>query len=403
MAAPRRLVLSDAEVGALVAVARVTPSTESPLRRANGAPSRDALALLHQKRMVDASGRLLADWREPVTTLASPRARYRLRLMSPNNDLAGADYYIADDDIVSWASQNDAHIVATSVEPAEVLSVVAGWMRTDGLPTSAQFSGGLSPDEFTAFVACVDAYREERMLAMIDRRAVQPNIFIPSVLFRQLEMSPPGDARWLAGIVVRFRICEFTFTRDALANGLAGLQRRGWIAWHEKGVEILAPLEPLCEDLGTTLPCVASEMSSAVRSDAFVAVRGRSAFWIFEEAPGRQGAMITATNGEGLMAAIDTQIGAFSGGTDRPRTATPRASEPPVTPEVDADDLPLAAPAPVATKAPKQPAVPAAKATTSAPAVKSAAAKAGPSKCTKCGTPLKPGKKFCTKCGTKVA
>lgn len=356
--------------------------------------------------VTDANGRPRANAIVALMALAEPESRLAVTMVSPAGDVAGASYYKASDAIASWAAQGNDVVLAYPLELGGIGAAVASWMGTATLTDSSRFSDTLSAAEFTALVACIDAYRETRLAAFMERRPWVSNRFTLNQLDRQLAACESGDPRWLGGLLTLYGALSFSLGADSLETGLLGLQRRGWIANADGDVELLAAVTPLCEEFGHPLPSVMTVIDSPANLAATVIVRGRDAFWVILEVEG--GVMVDAVSGPDLEDILKRQLLAFAmlppepisdqctgcGSPIAPDAAfcskcgASTAPAPPTSTGRATATRPVTAP-PRATPAPE-------------PAMEPIATAPIPKLCGSCGASLTPGKRFCTKCGAKV-
>lgn len=358
---------SQQELAALVVISGVTPGRGSPLPSASARPSGDALAALRAKGVIDGSNRIRPAWAAPLIALASPHSRLNATLISPALEVAASAYFTASDGIVSWAVDGGHAAVSFPHPPAGIFATVTEWMATATVAQAIRYSDAIPAAAFSAFVACVDAYRHEELLAVVERRPANVTRFSAQTLRQQLQAGRVGDPRWLAG-VMSYAADATPLVNDArLMEGLDQLQQVEWLVRRGDIVEILPSLLPMCAELSQTLPCLVTTTAGVAGVGAIVAVRGRASFWAMTAADEGGRVAISALDGAGLEDIVKQQLLALG---KRPAA--------PTTPATAAAPEPVEAAPPV--KAPQ-----------------------GPQPCRTCGAEMKPRLRFCTKCGTKVA
>jgi hypothetical protein len=311
MAEPQQMLLTPPELGAALKLAGVTPGHLSPVAASLVARpvSPSAVALLRQKGIVNGTNAVGPEWHAALRALGAPQSRLSIRLTAAE-DFKGAEYFLGEGMVVAHAESVDGHTISFPHDLADLGSSITTWMATGALPQAPTFSDSLSRAEFTAFVALVDAYREVRLQAFLERRANGTNRFDRDLLLRQLQAGLDSrDARWLAGAVADSGPSPFELDPDLLDDGLARLESRGWIENDNSAADVLLPLVPFCESLANTLPCFSSHVDGAGARSSLLVFRGRDTFWIFEHLDAEPPAVqLVATGGAGLEGLVQAQL-----------------------------------------------------------------------------------------------
>ena len=142
-----------------------------------------------------------------------------------------------------------------TLTPADLTHRLLAWLAADALPQATVHAIDLSMAELTSVAAVVDAYREERLRALIERRDPQPDRYSVDDLLFQVNMGCLSrNTRWLGGILAVHAPIEFEPAPESLREGLIGLTLRDWLSEADHRWEPQGTLVELCERLGNLNP-----------------------------------------------------------------------------------------------------------------------------------------------------
>lgn len=142
-----------------------------------------------------------------------------------------------------------------ALTPADLTNRLLAWLAADALPQAKVHPIDLSIAELTAVAAVVDAYREERLRALIERRDPQPDRFSIDDLLFQVHMGCLSrNTRWFGGILAAHAPIECEPLPEDLREGLIGLTLREWLREADHRWEPQGTLVELCERLGNLNP-----------------------------------------------------------------------------------------------------------------------------------------------------
>ena len=142
-----------------------------------------------------------------------------------------------------------------AVSAADLADRLLAWLAAEALPPAAVHPVDLSIAELASVAAMVDAFREERLRALIERRAPEPDLFSIDDLLFQVNMGClSGHTRWFTGILAAHAPIEFAPVPEDLREGLIGLELREWIREADHRWEPQRTLIELCERLGNLNP-----------------------------------------------------------------------------------------------------------------------------------------------------
>jgi hypothetical protein len=384
-------------------IARLAPASSSPFvdLPPPAAIEESILGSLHAKHVVNGHGHVTDGCRAALTTLASPTHRASL-FMGATDRWFRIDYYAGPGGLAGHASVAQTHQLTFPCTIATPETALATWLQWRAVPAIEPFAVDLGLAELSVIAAIADAWREEALHAVIDRRAADLSGFTREHLAYELAMADHGDARWFAGLLAMQAPPGFAPSADHLNAGAHALADRGWLCFDNDRVAPEPPLVRICSGLANLSPYVRVHVEGAGSAPHTVLVAtGVQSYWAvkFASVQGQRVARLEALGGPGVGALLREHLHRLPA----PASAHPRANEwaapasPPPSARRSAPAAPPATAATPATPRPRQVSPP--QPTQTSPPPRSASA---PSQCPKCGTSRRPGAKFCGKCGERM-
>lgn len=274
------LTRSEAELA--LHLSGATPSPASPLSQLGAPASVESAVLqsLRNKQLVDSRGALTPAANAAFATLATPTHRAGLHFES-TEQWYDVEFYAGRGGLVGCAGNEHGcrlTIPATVDQPIESMSEWLQW-DTASSPPSARVD--VDAGELCAIAAIVDASREERLRATLERRLADLSRFSHDQLAYQVQMAEHNDPRWLATLLRRHAPPPFRPDIEQLNAGVHELVTRGWLLRLDGDAAVLGePLMTLTTQLANVTPHVTLEVAGVgIVSQSVLVMRGVDSCW----------------------------------------------------------------------------------------------------------------------------
>jgi hypothetical protein len=354
--------LTGAELRAAMRLAGFDAGPGSPVAGPGGpafAAGSAAASSLRRQGIVTPAGDIPAHWRDALRVLAIP-ARSMSLYLGAGNEFIRTQFFSHGARIVSCTEQESRFRVAFPIIAGELADTITDWLRCQELPAIPPFREELRSEELTALAAVVDAYREEGMRALLERREPRFNVFQREQLVYELQLGPRHpDPRWLAGLLHRHAPPAFRPDIAQLDRGAMLLTEKGWLKSQNGAIGFQPGLEQICKGLGSLSPYALLEiLEESGRRELELFTRGLGSLWLFVFASDTSLVLLEAMGGSLAMDYVGAQVRRLTAAMAVPPETQPSqaASSPQLTGQF----------------------------------------------CAKCGKELKPGRVFCTGCGTRI-
>lgn len=249
----RQVTLTDQELGIALRVAGVVPQANSPLGqvRPNGSANP---AVLAAHGMLDMQGSVTPEWRLALAALSAPPA-YVWAYSHPISQEVARMFVPAGLGFVAHASAQGTHMLAMPILPDELVEEFMGTLNANTLPVAQSVAETLWPDELVTLVAITDAYREEAIRSMLERRQPQfANTSLQQLDYQVRWAAARDDRRWLSRILGAHAPDVYSLRCECLSPGLNGLARREWLSVQAETVRLSDVLQRLCALLSNISP-----------------------------------------------------------------------------------------------------------------------------------------------------
>lgn len=379
MTASETHTLSTAELQAALRIAGIPPSRNSPLAElpppAVVAPA--VVSSLRALGVMSAGSAVAPQWIEVLSAIANPAHNVFLCLGSSTSWNA-IGYFAGASGMAGYSTSDGNHHITFPCSADSVLRSLSDWFAPASVPALPPFQTDLQPEELTAVAALVDAYREENLRALLERRPPNASRFSREQLVYQLQAAASGDPRWFASLLAKHAPAPFAPYADGLDAGIRALAARRWVRFEDSQAVLEPPLITVSVGLGILNP-YAVIGTGPVGEPASVALATCSlqGFWALSFVAGavESYARLEGLGGPGLSAWLESKLEALpqpapqASWNDPIPAAALAATAAPVR---QAARLPIPVPVPIPAAEPN---------------------------CGRCGKPKQPGRPFCTGCG----
>jgi len=402
MSEPVRHKLATPEIQAALRIAGLPPARTSPFAGLSppAAIEQQMVSSLHEKQVLNGNGNVTEAWRGALATLTSPAYRVSLDL-GTNDGSFVIDYYAAKDGMVGYSASGPAeHTITFPCTPAVIMQLLGQWLNWTDSPRAGRSQLNLRAAELVALAAVVDAVKEERLRALIDRRQADADVLSRDQLVYELEAGSTADARWFAGILKRHTPPAYHPDPQNLNEGVQALAARGWLRLVGNRLALEPALTEIASGMANLNPLVRFAIGPAGEAGPeLLAMSSLTSFWTLEFLAGEDGrawAFAQSLDGNDIQevfkhlldmlpkaepAATWSTPVALATSMARPLLAPPLAPPPAPPPPLPVQTRSLAPSQTVPKPPPPPPTEPI------------------PRLCAKCGKRLTPGRKFCTGCG----
>ena len=383
--APIKVILSDAELLALLNMSGLKLGKMSPLAQVSGKAAADANQKLQQMGLISGDNNLSLDCLECLKILANPSAETDLVWGNADGVSLSKVYSAGQDKLVSFTKTKDSNYLSFFLSMQDMTDLIVEKTVPSEIKDPADFSIETGPATLPMILALLDLYREGELQAVLDRRVefevkIEPGDVNRIIQEAKLEM----NLGWYASTGNMAMPSDVVVTLTSINEGINALKRAGIIGadgvLSTRAVAFAYRAFPLISYVGI-------KSITLIEKTQIAFFRGLTTLLF---------AQLTSESGvdRALVRSIST--------SDLPQILFTFATKPlaPETPSTAASQE-QPAPASVGINCPK----------CAAPnpangkfCKKCGAPLAQPSKkfCPKCGDPVTAGEKFCNKCGTKL-
>ena len=381
--------LSTAELQVALRLAGMPPSRNSPLAQLPPPAVVDpaVVSSLRALGVTAPGGALVPDWIEALSAIANP-ARHAVVFLGSSANWTAIEYFAGPSAMAGYSLSEGKHNITFPCTAESLKRSISAWLAVDGAPALPPFSSDLQPEELAAVAAIADAYREETLRALLERRAPDPSRFSQDQLVYELQAVASRDPRWFCSLLANHAPAPFAPSVDSLDAGIRALSARGWVRFEEGRAVLKAPLIAISVGLGVLNPyaVIGTGPAGAPVSLALVtcALQG---YWSlnFVARDAQSYVRLESLGGPDLSAWLEARL------LDLPRQAAVASWTDPLPASIPVSVPVLSPVTAVAVRRPVPVPVP----------VAAAAPLAGPN-CERCGKPKQPGRKFCTGCGAAI-
>lgn len=377
-----KVILSDAELLALLNMSGLKPGKMSPLAQVSGKAATDANRKLQQMGLIIGDNNLSPDCLECLKILTDPSAETDLVWGNADGVSLSAVYTAGQDKLVAFTKTKDSNYLSFFLSSQDITDLVIERMVLSEIKNPADFSIETGTADLPVILAMLDLYRESQLQALLDRR-VEFEVKVATEDVNRIiqEAKLEMNLGWYASAGNIAVPLDTPVTGSSMNESINSLKRSGITGadgvLSTRAVAFAYRAFPLISFIG-----IKSITLSEKTQIAFF--RGLTTL-LFVQITSEDGADHT------LVRSIST--------SDLPQVLFTFATRP-IAPEI---------PSTAASPAPAAVGINCPKCSAPNPANGKFCKKCGapliqPSKkfCPKCGDPVTAGEKFCNKCGTKL-
>lgn len=385
-----RATLSDEEVLAILNLTGIPLAKVSPLGQITGQPGMPDIQKLQSAGLTDSAGRPTAAFREALSVLANPASEIDLIWGNPDGISLSKVYAAAGkDNLVSFSSMNNTSNISFFLSPQDITDLLVQKLVFAEIKNIAPLNIEIPLAALPVLFAALDAYRENQLKAVLERRQEMPVSLSAEELNRLVqEAKTETSFNWYTPVSYNIMPPETAITENVINEGFKILIKENLVS---SGGEMSGELTtfaarafPIMSFFGIK---VLTLHAGSLEKAQLALFRGLSTLLL---------AQITSENGQEIVSVSSISTSQlpelFFNLSTRPfEVTTPLPAQPATQP----------APAIIACS----------KCGTQNDAKSKfcgkcgaplAGASSGPKFCPKCGDPVTPSEKFCDKCGTAL-